>query len=100
MDAPNPNHHLTHHNHDHFPPIFEALAPRPYCLCHNVPIGEPLEHWCGWPAPCCIARRGKNWKHTKNLDHLRICHERCWRRDAVEVVRRERSRGRSVEYVI
>lgn len=78
------------------PPLYfntNVLPTQPSCLCHNIPLGEPLHHWCGWPQPCCSARRDKRWLRTKNLDHLRICHQKCWKRDAVEVMRRVRSEG-------
>lgn len=68
-------------------PVAEA-TPALRCSCVNVPLGEPLAHWCGWPGPCCTARQGKPWRRAKNLNHLPICHEQCWRKDAEEVAKR------------
>lgn len=63
------------------------------CACSDNPAGEPLDHWCGWPGPCCLALKGQPWRRAKNLNHLPICHEGCWKRDAVAVVRDMVDRG-------
>lgn len=71
------------------PPTAQGLSP---CGCPQMPVG----HWCGHPQPCCIARHRTRWPGAKNLNHLPICHESCWRRDAIAIPQRLRAEGRNV----
>lgn len=56
-------------------------------------VDVPVDHWCGWPQPCCWGIARKPCPSAISLNHLPICHDTCWRREVIEVKKRNEEHG-------